>query len=309
MRTRQILFSRFKILYIPNNKTFFFTLIFFLTLFAQSESFSQNDIYISKRVFSSSIFSGNNADTILGRNDSSIGKPKLYLVRTPPVWTLQFTGAFNLGFAELSSNYADVFDAQQFYNGENFGVRYGFGVQATAKNTLNEKGNMRLIMSSSYNYFSSQLFSKKSPFGNVRYNVLSIGGGIENNFNPKYRLRPYISFEADLNMIFGKAVITTDTSSTEANIKNSFRIGFIICAGFEYLVNNSYGITLGARITNANQVLKQSKTEEDDTNIHLRDKRVNPKLFLSGFKNFTFISIYAGVDLYFGIVNQWFQIK
>jgi hypothetical protein len=249
-------------------------------------------------------------DTIYNKNDSSvIGKPKIYLVRTPPVWTLQFTGAFNLGFAELSSNYSDVFDAQQFYNGENFGVRYGFGVQGMAKHTLNEKGNIRLIMSASYNYFSSQLFSKKSPFGNVRYNVFSVGAGIENNFNPKYRLRPYISFEADLNMISGKALIVTDTSSSETNIKNSFRIGYIISAGFEYLINNSYGLTLGARITNANQVLKQSKAEDNDAQIHLRDKRVNPKQFLSGFKNFTYISFYTGLNLYFGIVNQWFQIK
>lgn len=231
-----------------------------------------------------------------------------YLVRTPPKFTLQVSGGFNLGFAELSSNYADVFDAQQFALGENFGVRYGFGASAIGKFTINDKGNMRFIVTSGYNFFSSELFSKNSAFGKVKYNMVSIGAGIENNFNPKYIFRPYIAFEADLNMISGSASIITDTSTVDVNIKNSFRIGYAVHAGFEYLINNKYGINIGAKLTNANQVLKQSKDEGSSTDIFLRDKRVNPKILLSGFKNFVFVTFYIGVDIFFGIRNQWFKV-
>lgn len=231
-----------------------------------------------------------------------------YLVRTPPKFTLQFSGGLNLGFAELSSNYADVFDAQQFALGENFGVRYGFGASAIGKFTLNDKGNMRFITTAGYNFFSSELLSKKSAFGKVKYNLFSIGAGIENNFNPKYKFRPYIAFEADLNMISGSAEIITDTSTIDVKIKNSFRIGYAVHAGFEYLINNKYGINIGAKLTNANQVFKQSKDEGNNTEIFLRDKRVNPKILLSGFKNFVFVTFYAGVDIFFGIRNQWFKV-
>jgi len=248
------------------------------------------------------------SDTIDTPKSGYIGKPKIYLVRTPPVFTLQFTGSFNLGFAELSSNYADVFDAQQFQIGENFGVRYGFGVYATGKYTINEKGNLRLISSTAFSHFSSELLSKQSPFGKVKYNLFSFGLGIENSFNPKFRLKPYVSFELDFNMISGSATII-DTVTTNVKIKNSFRIGYSICAGFEYLINNNWGFTLGARVTNANQILKQSKDDGTAEEIHLRDKRVNPKIFLSGFKNFVFVSFYAGVNLFFGIKEKWFQIK
>ncbi len=248
------------------------------------------------------------ADSVF--NDSAKKKPieYKYLVRTPPKFTLQFSAGFNLGFAELSSNYADVFDAQQFSLGENFGVRYGLGAEAIGKFTINDKGNMRFIVTSGYNYFSSEFLSKQSPFGRVKYNMFSIGAGIENNFNPKFIFRPYIAFEADLNMISGNATIITDTNVIDIRFKNTFRIGYAVHAGFEYLISNKYGINIGAKLTNANQVLKQSKDEGSSTDIFLRDKRVNPKLLLSGYKNFTFVSFYVGVDIYFGIRNQWFKV-
>jgi hypothetical protein len=247
-------------------------------------------------------------DTTYQRAQRDHSSQKLYFVRMPPEFMLQFTGGFNLGFAELSSNYADVFDAEQFVLGENFGVRYGIGFNAIGKYTINEKGNLRLNVSAGYNHFNSGLLSKKSPFGKVKYNLFTIGAGIENNFNPKFRLRPYVAFEANFNLISGSAAIINDSGTTNINIKSSFRIGYTIYSGFEYLINNSYGITFGARLTNANQILKQTKDEGTGNDIYLRDKRVSPRILLSGFKNFVFVSFYIGVNLYFGIKEQRFKV-
>src|SRR4030095_12975650 len=62
-----------------------------------------------------------------------------YKIRSAPSFTLQVDIAANLGMAELSSNYANNFDASQFTDGENFGVRTGFGMMVIGKIPFHRK--------------------------------------------------------------------------------------------------------------------------------------------------------------------------
>jgi len=229
-----------------------------------------------------------------------------YRVRTAPAFTIQITGGMNLGMAELSSHYANNFDTTQFINGQNFGATNGYGFSVLGKIPLHKEGNVRLNISAGFNRFLSNLFAKDSPYGNVKYNVLSFGIGLENCFSPTMKLKPFVSGEIQANLISGKAAINDVTLHTTRNvtIKNSFRIGYIIYSGLEYMVSNRFGICLGAKLTNSNQILKKSELSSDPNEVTLRDEKVNAPFYpmeFAGFKNFLYTSLFAGVNFYFGI--------
>lgn len=227
-----------------------------------------------------------------------------YKIQTPPKFTLQVSGGLNLGMAELSSNFNNVFDSAQFSQGLNFGVKNGYGVMVIGKIPLHKPGNVRLNLSGNFNRFTSSFLAEKSNFGDVSYNVLAFGVGIENSFNPTFRLKPYIAGEIQANLISGKANITSVTTGQTRNvtIKNSFRIGYMIYGGLEYMFNNQVGVNFGIKLTNSNQVLKSTKTSDNPDEVPLRDKKDDSgTIEFGGFKNFIFTSFYLGMNFYFGV--------
>jgi hypothetical protein len=227
-----------------------------------------------------------------------------YKIQTPPYFTLQISGGLNLGMAELSSNFNNVFDSAQFSQGLNFGVKNGFGVMVIGKFPLHKLGNVRMNVSGNFNRFTSSFLADKSSFGDVSYNVMAVGVGLENSFNPSFRLKPYLAAEFQANLISGTANIKSVTTgqTRTVKIKNSFRIGYMIYGGLEYMFNNKVGMNFGIKLTNSNQVLKSTKTSDDPNEVPLRDKKDDSgSIEFGGFKNFIFTSFYLGMNFYFGV--------
>ncbi len=77
----------------------------------------------------------------------------------------------------------------------------------------------------------------------------------------------------------------------------------MIYSGLEFMLSNKFGLNIGLKVTNANQILKKSKSDPDPNNISLRDKKIEGDNLLefAGFKNFTYTSFFAGVNFYFGV--------
>jgi hypothetical protein len=227
-----------------------------------------------------------------------------YKIQTPPYFTLQVSGGLNLGMAELSSNFQNVFDSAQFSQGLNFGVKNGYGVMVIGKFPLHKAGNVRLNVSGNFNRFQSNFLADDSKFGNVSYNIFAFGVGLENSFNPSFRLKPYIAAELQANFINGKANIISPTTDSVRNvtIKTSFRIGYMIYGGLEYMFSNKVGVNFGIKLTNSNQVLKQTKESSNRDEVPLRDKKDDSATIeFGGFKNFIFTSFYLGMNFYFGV--------
>lgn len=238
-------------------------------------------------------------------------KPQ-YKIQTPPKFTLQLSGGLNLGMAELSSNFQNIFDSAQFSQGLNFGVKNGYGVSLIGKIPLHKKGNVRLNVSGNFNRFLSSFLAEKSKFGDVSYNVFAFGAGIENSFNPSFRLKPYIAAEITANIIKGKAnIVSPATGNTRTvTIKNSFRIGYIVYGGLEYMFNNKVGVNFGIKLNNSNQVLKQTKESDNPDEVPLRDKKDDTgEIEFGGFKNFIFTQFYIGFNAYFGVKDIIYKFK
>jgi hypothetical protein len=163
-----------------------------------------------------------------------------------------------------------------------------------------------------YNRFQSDFLTGESPFGRVSYNVYAIGAGIENSFNPSLRLKPYLAAEIQADIIQGKANIQSSTTSHQRNItiKPSFRLGYAIYSGFEYMFNNKVGMNFGVKLTNANLLFKQTKTSSNPDEVPLRDKKDDTaSIEFGGYKNFIYTSFYLGINVYFGVKNIIYQFN
>jgi opacity protein-like surface antigen len=243
--------------------------------------------------------------------DSSAGKHKfrvIMTVRNAPAYTIQFSGNYDYGVFELSGNNNGDFDSEELVNGENFGVRHGIGANLTFKVPLHEKGNIRLNVMLFYNRFSSS-FSKVLTSNDAsqyaRYQVFSIGAGLENNFTPSYKIKTYISGGIIASLISGQLGIY-DESGVFGNVsvKPALRLGITLSSGLEYMLSNNMGLNFGFRFTHANVWLKNSEVSTDPNEVYLNDKRVSPKLPYSGFKQFAWGSFFLGMDLYFGVSEK-----
>jgi hypothetical protein len=137
---------------------------------------------------------------------------------------------------------------------------------------------------------------------------------MEYNFTPAHRFKIYIAGEVNASMINGDLRVwfrninnppPTDSSYT---IKNSFRMGAAIMIGSEFILNSKFGLNIGARLTNANLLMKNSSGTNADQEFDLRDE-ANPNLNFAGNKNFAFYTIMAGINFYFGIKERIYKLN
>ena len=134
-----------------------------------------------------------------------------------------------------------------------------------------------------------------------------IKASMECNFIPGGRYIIYGGVEVNAGLINGHSKIwfapngnTLGDSVASYNFNSSFRIGYGLNFGAEYMVNNKFGFNLGFRFLNLNAFLRQSEGTNDDEEFRLRDDNANDLIF-AGNKSFAFISLNFGVSIYFGM--------
>lgn len=247
-------------------------------------------------------------------NDTTNSKYLKAVVRSVPSITIEINGHYDFGIFELSADDNGDFSSSQFVNGQNFGVRHGFGGFAALKLNLQEEGHFRLCINSSYNRFSSgvnKLLTGDNEGEYANYNIYSLGIGLENNFTPSYKFKPLVGVGILASVIDGNARVYDDNLLTYKNLDiiPAFRLGVMIYSGFEYLLNNKYGFNCGIRIVHANLWLKNTKVSDNPNEIYLNDQRAVPRPLYSGFRQFVWGELYLGLNYYFGISQKEYIIK
>lgn len=239
------------------------------------------------------------------------------IVRGAPSFTLQIDANYNQSILQLAGTYNDDFQSENVYKGETFGGDKGFGGGILSKISFGKKGYFRFTQSLNYNRIQTYTFGTKTnlaDIGKASFNIFTAGLGIEYNFTPAHRFKIYISGEINTSMINGDLRVwfrninnppPTDSSFT---IKNSFRIGYGLMIGSEFILTSRFGLNIGARLTNANALLRNSSGTNTDKEFELRDKD-DPNLNFAGNKNFAFYTIMAGINYYFGIKERIYKLN
>lgn len=223
-----------------------------------------------------------------------------------PRVTISLGGSYNIGHLDLAADDNASFRKDDFESGRNFGTRYGYGGYITGKFAIHKEGNVRLNVTAAYNRFLSNFVISESPQGKVFYNVFSGALGIENNFNPDKKAKPFVGLDLVVSMISGEATLISDTAEFKLKIKNAIRFGASVNLGFEYAFSNNAGIQLGYKLTYANLIGKESKTSTNPSETYLNDEKVTGETVIpyAGWKQFLYSSIFAGVNIYFGMRNK-----
>ncbi len=247
------------------------------------------------------------------------------VVRSAPAFTLEMNLHYNQSIFELSGAYNDDFNSSQVLSGETFGADKGFGGSVTGKISLSPRGRMRGVFSLGFNNIKTYLFGKKLTLadnGESKFNVFTAGIGLEHCFTPNHNFKVYVGAEITSSMISGKSHIWVQNPlgtpyEFDLKYKNSFRLGYSVSAGTEYLMSNSFGLNIGFKFNHNNAFFKQ---EADVTSvagipnetyeIALPDGApvTNTQNFINGKKGFGYISIMAGAVLYFGITEKRYNI-
>lgn len=250
---------------------------------------------------------------------------KYMVLRSAPSFTLEINGHYNQSIFELSGAYNDDFRSDQLLSGETFGADKGFGGSVIGKISLTQQGRMRGVFSIGFNTVKTYLFgSKKSlaDVGETKFNLFTAGLGLEHCFTPNHNFKIYVGAEITSSMISGKShVWVKNTPNTpyefDLKYKNSFRLGYSISGGTEYLMSNSFGLNIGFKFNHNNAFFKEEADvtavagiPNETYEIALPDGApvTNPQNFINGKKGFGYISVIAGVALYFGITEKRYNI-
>ncbi len=240
------------------------------------------------------------------------------IVRSTPSYTLNFNLDYNQSVLELSGAYNDDYQSKSVYDGESFGADKGYGASILSKITLNERGSIRFTQSLSYNRILSYTFGDKPTVvdvGRANYNCFTGGLGLEYNFTPAHRFKIYMGAELNASMINGDVKVWFEVPGTGGydesyKVTNSFRMGYGLIIGSEYLVNQSFGLNIGVRLLNANAFLKEAKGTNADTEFNLRDNAdANLNFAGNNKKSFSFYSILAGINFYFGVKEKKYKLN
>jgi hypothetical protein len=78
--------------------------------------------------------------------------------------------------------------------------------------------------------------------------------------------------------------------------------------GSEFIISSRFGVNIGAKLTNANALLRKSEGTNADKEFGLRDDDA-PGMNFAGRKNFAFYSIVAGINYYFGIKEKIYKLN
>lgn len=223
-----------------------------------------------------------------------------------PRLTLQLSFDYDIGHMDLAGDENAYFRRADFEGGGTFGTRYGYGVTLTGKIALHKAGNMRVNITSGFNRFQSSFVIGESPEGEVSYNVFSAAVGIEDNFMPTKRFKPYIGLDLVSSFISGKALLKSEFGDTEVKIKSAARFGVRFNLGFEYAFSNRVGINLGYRLTHANIIGKESKASPVSGETYLNDEEtdLSQPISYAGWKQFVYSSFFTGINFYFGMKNK-----
>lgn len=172
---------------------------------------------------------------------------------------------FTFGLA-LNGNFAmNDFYGTNLRAKENYGAIWGRGIMLYGKYGLGQRKNHRLIASIGYdkmvndNEGGKAIFFVTSPdTPHTFYDIITGTVGYEYVFNARCKNRQYIGLALSLNSISAPAY------STRGEFKASFRLGLVLSAGYELVLDpkNKFGLNFGLKYNLINAFSTDNSTSD-----------------------------------------------
>jgi opacity protein-like surface antigen len=276
-------------------------------------------LFILLTWFSSGVFAQDyelRYDTVVTKKTKIM---KLVTVRNRPSFILHLDGGYSTGAMELSSPNGG-FNKQDLISGKNYAARNGFSFNLIGKIPLDKQGKFWIDISTGFDRFKSNLATENDEEGEIAYNNINGGVGVEYNFTATHKVKYFIGTTMLLSSISGsgRLAISQDNNVIDVDIKGGMRLGYNVFVGLEYAVSNKFGLNLGFKFTHANLLLKNSEAGvqfEEGASVYeteLNDDAVpqmeDPILF-AGWKQFAYFTGSAGISYFFGVKDRRYKLS
>lgn len=269
-------------------------------------------------IYSNNLFSQNyqlKIDTVVTKKTKII---TIVTLRTVPKFILHFNGGYNSGAMELTSHNGG-FSRQDLLEGKTFGVRNGFGFNLIGKIPINKSGKFWIDIVTGFDRFKSNMIASNDQEGEVAYNSINGGVGMEYNFTPTHKVKYFIGANTLISSISGSSRLmnTQDNNVISVDIKSGIRLGYSVFVGLEYAFARNIGLNLGFKFTHANLLMKDTEVGEQipegstHFETHLNDDPIptgdDPVLF-AGWKQFAYYSGSVGISYFFGVKEKKYRL-
>jgi outer membrane protein W len=231
----------------------------------------------------------------LSLNSSTFSQPQL---------TIHVKGAYDLPLPDLKG---DMLDSADQIN--TLGMKLGYGFGADAKYYLGKKRNVGITLDLGYQMFSNSedtvggpglVFSGKDV--KTSLNAFNFGVGVEYNFMPKGKAKPFIGAEFTGHILSGKITGSPLTGNqNELTMKSASRFGAAFGAGVDIAFNKSIGMVIGAKYHLANLIGKEgldTAVVGSSTEYQFVDDEFTVGGTTFEAKNMSYIQAYLGVSFF-----------
>lgn len=229
----------------------------------------------------------------LSLNNNTFSQPQLII---------HVKGAYDLPLPDLKG---DILDSADQIN--TFGMKLGYGFGADAKYYLGKKRNVGITLDLGYQIFQNSedtvggpglIFSGKE----VKYNLnaFNVGLGVEYNFMPKGKAKPFIGAEFTGHFFSGKVEGNPLTGNqNELTMESASRFGAAIGAGVDIAFSKNIGMVIGGKYHLANLIGKDYDSTATATNEYrLTDKEFTIGTTTIEAKNISYLQLYLGLSFY-----------
>jgi hypothetical protein len=229
-----------------------------------------------------------------------------YKISKPPKYTLTFALSYNYGLSKAYGNLRDVsviYDSLtggSIFAGQSYGMLQGGSVMVNGKMAVDKRRKFKLTLNLGYSLFYNTLFD--NTYKN-QWHMFSGAFGIEYNFAPKARYRPYIGYELMYTLMFGSWQYGLTQPDGSVNViylkfKPAHRFGMAFNSGVEYMVNKKLGVTFGGRIVWANIAPKQNLESSDPYKLYINDGAGENGLGTGFRKQIVYFQFVGGISLF-----------
>lgn len=231
---------------------------------------------------------------------------KKFVYSKPPKFTLTFALSYNYAFAraygDISSCRVDFDSIANGYvfTGQNYGMLQGGSFMTTGKLAVDKRRKIRLTSTLGYSLFYNTAFD--NTYKN-QWHFFNGTLGIEYNFAPKARYRPYIGYELMYTLMFGSWQYgVKDPNGIESNVylkfKPAHRFGMAFNSGVEYMIKKKIGVTFGGRIVWVNLAPKLNNASSDPYKVYINDAKNDNGIDIGFRKQIVYFQFVGGLSLF-----------
>ena len=231
---------------------------------------------------------------------------KKFKISKPPKFTLTFALSYNYA---LSRAFGDVTSCSVLYdsatsgyvfNGQNYGMLSGGSFMTTGKLAVDKKRMFKLTMTLGYSLFYNTAFD--NTFKN-QWHLFNGTLGVEYNFAPKAKYRPYIGYELMYTLMLGSwqyeiLEVTGYKSVMYLKFKPAHRFGMAFNSGVEYRITKKLGVTFGGRIVWVNVAPKLNNSSGDPAKVYFNDAKNDNGIDIGFRKQIVYFQFVGGLSLF-----------